>query len=406
VDVAVALPEPLIKYAGQIMDVDSHEMVPLQEWEAVYGPVVRPVFDAWSEKTETDEDNKNSPNVPGYPGDTAPIGEDIATRKGCRAPGARDPERRLGAMDAMGIGKQLIFSTYVGSFALVMMMNPRDREFMRSIQDDRPGLATRLLETYHEWVIGVGRISDRLRPVAPLYADTPAAMVEKATSLIGRGIRAIQIGAAGLPGKVSPAHPDLDPFWKLLTDAKCTLVLHIGCGGQFFETRDWGKAPAFEGFRNMGEFDVDPWSLAVLHLPYQNFVSTMISGGVFDRHPDLKLGVIEVGAHWVGPMMEALDLWYMNSRAFKKATDENYRLPERPSYYVKNNLRVTPFVFEPVDCYIERYGLEDVLCFSSDYPHAEGGRNMLHSFYGKIERLGPEIVEKFFVTNGQALLPD
>ena len=73
---------------------------------------------------------------------------------------------------------------------------------------------------------------------------------------------------------------------------------------------------------------------------------------------------------------------------------------------MKNNLRVTPYVFEPVDTYIERYGLEDVLCFSSDYPHIEGGRNMLDTFYKKLERLGPEIVEKFFVTNGSVLLPD
>jgi len=66
VDVAVALPEPLIKYAGQIMDVDSHEMVPLQEWEAVYGPVVRPVFDAWSEKTETRLSRRHRPDRRGH----------------------------------------------------------------------------------------------------------------------------------------------------------------------------------------------------------------------------------------------------------------------------------------------------------------------------------------------------
>tara|TARA_A100001391_G_scaffold167562_3_gene127968 strand:+ start:588 stop:1802 length:1215 start_codon:yes stop_codon:yes gene_type:complete len=401
---AVALPEALRKFEGRIMDLDSHEMIPLQEWEAVYGPEVKPMFDAWFVKGETDENDKNSPNVPGYPGDIVPIGADITTLKGCRAPGARDAGRRVEVMDAMGVGKQLIFSSYVGIFSLMMLMNPGDTEFLSVIKDDRQGLAGTLLDKYHDWVVSVGKISDRLRPVAPMFAETPALLVEKARKLIDNGIRAIQIPAGNLPGNVSPAHPDLDPFWKLLTDSKCALVLHIGCEGQFFETRDWANAPAFENFRNLGEFNTDPWSLSILHLPFQNFVSTMISGGVFERHPELKIGVIEVGAHWVGPMMEALDMWYVNSQAFK--TPNNYRLPELPSFYVKNNLRVTPYVFEPVDTYIERYGLEDVLCFSSDYPHIEGGRNMLDTFYKKLERLGPEIVEKFFVTNGSVLLPD
>jgi hypothetical protein len=68
-------------------------------------------------------------------------------------------------------------------------------------------------------------------------------------------------------------------------------------------------------------------------------------------------------------------------------------------------VRTTVYPFEEEDMYIERYGLDDVLCFATDYPHAEGGKDIFNNMYKRVERLGPEIVEKFFVKNGEWLLP-
>jgi hypothetical protein len=60
---------------------------------------------------------------------------------------------------------------------------------------------------------------------------------------------------------------------------------------------------------------------------------------------------------------------------------------------------------QPVDQYIERYGIEDVYCYGSDYPHLEGGKDPMARFAARLERLGPTIMEKFFVKNGTYLLP-
>jgi predicted TIM-barrel fold metal-dependent hydrolase len=400
---ALALPKVLKQFEGRITDVDSHEMVPAQEWHKVFGPDVKRLQDIWLAKEETEANDKNSPNVPGYPGDVLNIGDDITRLKGARAPGARDALRRVDVMNAMGVSRQLMFSSYVGIFGLILQLLP-DSVFLSDIKDGRRAYGKRMMEVYNEWAAGVGRATDRIRPVVPVYGETPAEVIANAKRELSRGIRAIQLPAGNLPGGVSPAHPALYPLWEMLSEANCPLVLHIGCEGQFFETRDWGKAPVFEGFRNLGEFNVDPWSLSILHLPFQNFTATMVVGGVFARFPKLRLGVIEVGSHWVGPMMRALDNWYINSQAFKSAG--TYRLPELPSSYIRSNLRVSPYFFEDADVLIETYGLEDVLCFSTDYPHVEGGRDMLQTYYDKIARLGPKVVEKFFITNGTWLLPD
>ena len=128
----------------------------------------------------------------------------------------------------------------------------------------------------------------------------------------------------------------------------------------------------------------------------------MVLGGVFVRHPSLRFGVIELSAYWVGSMLRTMDLWHESLKGFGI---EGKRLPEPPSHYVKSNVRFSVFPWEDLAAYVAE-GLEDVICFASDYPHLEGGKDMIRTMYGKIAPSGPAVIEKFFVTNGQFLLPD
>jgi predicted TIM-barrel fold metal-dependent hydrolase len=197
----------------------------------------------------------------------------------------------------------------------------------------------------------------------------------------------------------------------MLAEANVPLTLHIGGELFFFRTAKWASAKAFEGFKFNEETSMDPWRLSVLHYAPQNFVATMITGGVFDRHPNLRVGVVEYGAHWVGPMAEMLDLWHDNNNSIglRQFADGSVsrKLPMRPSEYLARNVRVSPFDFEPVGKYIARHrNLEDVYCFASDYPHVEGGKSPLKDFSESLEPLGSEVLEKFFVTNGRLLLPE
>lgn len=78
-----------------------------------------------------------------------------------------------------------------------------------------------------------------------------------------------------------------------------------------------------------------------------------------------------------------------------------------PSDYIRRNIRVAPFDFEPVDRFIDRYPyLEDVYCFATDYPHYEGGKDPTTTMIDRIKRFGPEVVEKIFVTNAAWVMPE
>ena len=393
------------EYAGRITDADSHEMLPAELWTESFGPIARPLAQRFIDGRD--------PNDPGYwslPGcdaDTSPIdAATIFTVKGPGAPGAIDPRRRPEVLDVMGLHRQLMFPTSVAHCAAFLCTYPEGAGMFDALADDRRLYARQLFAAFNEWATSRATGSDRVRPVFVLYGDTPAELLANAERLVDGGARAMVLLSGEPPAGRSPAHPDLDPLYELLAETNVALTVHIGGEGGFVNSGVWREAPAFSGFRVSGEFTGDPWSRATLHLPPQNFVMTMILGGVFDRHPDLRFGVIEYGAHWLGPLAEMLDLWADNSSGLSRQRVGTSSLERRPSDYLRSNVRVTPFVFEPVGRYLERYDLADVLCFSTDYPHVEGGRDPLQRFAAELADQPADVHEKFFVTNGEWLLPD
>src|SRR5690606_14477760 len=159
------------------------------------------------------------------------------------------------------------------------------------------------------------------------------------------------------PGGRAPADADLDPFSALLADRNISVTLHIGGDRGFLATYGWGNAPAFEWLKVSTEFSPSPWNLSIQHLTAKNYIAPMVTAGVFERHPNLRFGAIELAAHWIGPLASCLDMWHENNQTF--GVNGTQRLKCKPSEYISRNVRVCPFHFEPVDEYIDKYGLED-----------------------------------------------
>jgi len=401
------LPPPLRRFVGEIIDVDSHEMLPAQVWEREMGPIAKDFAHHWLNNGMDSTSDRNHPNVPGYKDDDAPIDpKSIWQKKGSAAPGAADPSRRVAVMDAMGIKRQLMFPTS-GMFGVFLVHLHPDYGYGKELKRDRKEYGLELVKAYNQWGMKVARYSDRVRPALPLFADNVERLMETTRELIDNGVRALWMPSGMPPGGKSPAHPDLDPFWSLMEEREIAVCLHIGLDSHIFGTDVWSDAPPFKGFKAQGEFRLDPWSMANQHTTSQNFVLTMVLGGVFERHPMLRFGIIELGAGWIGPLCDLMDMWYEQDPGRVKDRERTtFRLPRKPSYYVKRNVRVSGFDFEPFAKYVTQYGLEDVLSFATDYPHVEGGQNPIGRTYENLKPLGPEVVEKFFVTNGRWLLPD
>lgn len=392
---------------GRIVDVDAHEMLPTKLWVDEFGDIAADLAHTYEQWEYANDDNPNNQFIPNFVADDVEITpETVWNHKGPRAPGAVDMERRLAVLDTMGVDRQLLFPSSVGLIgAMVRTGQAGWRPHDPTIDIRR--YSQQLFLAHNEWAMRTQALSPRLRPVAVLQGDSPEEVFEIAQHVVSGGIRGVWLISSELLGGVSPAHTFHDPLWQLLQDNHVTVTVHIGDGGQLLRTTEWGGAPVFAGYQESLEANLAPWHMATLHLPAQNYVTTMVLGGVFDRFPDLRFGAIEVSAFWVGPLAHQLDILHASGGIMR--SKKVYRLPNPPSYYLRTNVRVSAFDWEPVDEYIELYrdyGVEDILCFATDFPHVEGGRRPIEKFAGRLARLGPDVMEKFFVTNGAFLIPE
>jgi predicted TIM-barrel fold metal-dependent hydrolase len=398
----------------QVMDVDAHEMVPTHMWADEFGEssaqlavMAGPTF------AKMGANNFVNPELVA---DNAEItSETVWHLRGTGAPSAADLTRRPEVMDEMGCRRQLVFPSY-GVFAMVMAIGEERR--LRHFTGTSDGeadidikaiheLGLRGLAEYNEWAIRTAAIDpDRLRPVAYVLPQGDARkLIQHIEDLLGSGIRAISIPSSVPPAGTSPANPVLDPLWALLAEANVPVTVHVGGETGFVATMAWADAPPFApGKVTSTELGLDPYSMSTFHNAITNFLTTLVLGGVFERHPTLRFGAIECGAHWLGPLAENLDLWATKVFGTRLAP----YLKSKPSEYLARNVRVTPFaLWEDIRWYFERYPhLADCYCYSTDYPHFEGGEDSMRLFYDQVSPLGETIVDKFFRTNGKLLLPD
>ena len=116
--------------------------------------------------------------------------------------------------------------------------------------------------------------------------------------------------------------------------------------------------------------------LTVIFQAAQRFISVLVLDGVLERFPALKGGVIELGAGWVPDTIRrldhAVDIW-------AKSEPHLAEFERKPSEQFRDQLRFTPYPFENVGQLMSE-SCPELYLFSSDYPHAEGGRDPIKRF--------------------------
>lgn len=394
-----------------IHDVDAHEMIPGHLLGDFFGDAGRTMGRLYEVGHELNPDptevNMYRPDVDG---DTMEVTSDTVWKvRGPDAPSAIDLSRRVEVMDAMGVHDQIVFPTT--AIGAMMVGNMAESQFVDRWGADpktffgketRQEFSARFLRVYNEWVAsnpvqGDGRV--RLAGIVPT-SDNINEMLETAKFLISSGVRVLYFQADAPPGGVSPANSAMDPIWELLESENVLAALHIGSEYGFVDPR-WAFAEVFQDMFQSPEVpNNDIKTFATLHFAIDNYLMTMVLGGVFERFPNLRLGIFEIAAHWVGSAVRRMDMWVDVFPGSSSA-----RLPLKPSEYVLRNIRISPFHFEPVDRYIQQDPfMADLLCYSSDYPHLEGGKNSLATMRKKIDPLGEEVQKKFFQTNAEWIL--
>ena len=306
--------------------------------------------------------------------------------KGWNGLGAFDSKERKLANDLLGFDAYILFPT--SSFNQVIAAKEQ-KILMGGIQALNRGLATFCKE------------DKRMFPTAyiplGLGPDIAKKFVDEAISM---DFSIILIDTVAPRGQISFTHPDYNTFWATVQDADLSVTLHVGADGgyspvpkSFYENKK--KVPTHV------EGDAPNDALAYMAIQYnaELFLSAMIFDGVLERFPNLRIGVVELGASWIISWMKHLDQSY---KAFRKFQDLS-QLKLLPSEYVLRQIKVTPFAGEDIG-WILNSGGEDLLMFASDYPHHEGTDDPIGRFERSMEGVNENQRSKFYTENFKSLL--
>jgi predicted TIM-barrel fold metal-dependent hydrolase len=307
--------------------------------------------------------------------------EEILLRKNSLAVGAVLREDRSRALDLLGFGAQLVFTT--------TYLDPL-RDFDTNAEVD---LAFAMAQAHNRGIVDFCSVDPRLLPVCYV----PFCDIDRAVAMTRE---AIELGAAALkiasqpPRHHSPSHVGLDGVWAQAQEAGVPIVFHVG-GEQLmnpvYKNNGLPPVPDFHGG------DTNFTSVSYMAIPYapMQTLSTLIIDGVLDRFPTLRIGLIELGAAWLPGLLRSMD---SAAEAFRRNEERLQKLSLLPSDFVRRQVRATPYPHEPADWIIEHTGVE-VPMFSSDYPHVEGGRNPVKRFDTSLAGWNEEIRDAFYSGN-------
>ena len=307
---------------------------------------------------------------------------DIMARKNFAATGAFIADDRPRALDLLGFSSQLLFNTF------------HNRRLHDWEHRDDLDFAYGTARAHNRGMLEFCAVDERLLPTCYVpIVDFDRAKAIARESIAG-GAAALLI-ASGCPPNHSPSHRALDPVWAQAQDAGIPIVFHVGGTGDLIEPGYFNNGlpipPDFHG----GEENFRSVDYMGIPGPPAQTLATMIFDGVFDRFPQLRVGVIEQGAIWVPSWMRQMESAF---DAFHRHEERIKALELRPSDYVRRQIRFTPYPTEDVGWIIDQAG-PTVAMFSSDYPHVEGGRKPFERFEASLGDAAEAVRRAFYCDN-------
>lgn len=375
-----------VSYAGtrRVVDADSHVM----EWptfltesaEASIRADLPPITGGLSglDVTERTRDAAERAAL-------VALGDELVKRgpKWHAALGACDGSERADALDLLGFERQVVYSSLCAPLFGLADTTVRYGGY----------------RAHNRTMASFCAADRRLVGVAMCDLDDPRESLAVLDDALGLGLGLVWIPARA-PGDRSPGHPDHDHFWARLAEAGVPFVLHVGSGplpiGDAWMNDGRDQRTARGGAEVIGSKD-----FMVVHHPVERFLSVLVLDGVLERLPALKGGAIEMGAHWVPGMLRRLD---HAASIWAKPEPHLATFTRTPSEQAAAQLRFTPYPFEDVGALVAESD-PALYLFSSDYPHAEGGRDPLGRFERTLAGTAPDAVDAFFADNASGWLP-
>ncbi len=292
-------------------------------------------------------------------------------RKGREQPlsGAWDHDERVKVLDGDGIAGEVIFPDGITE----MNMPPFGAGLSLPTENIDPELQWAGARAHNRWLAEFCQMAPERRAgvaITPVLWDTDTA-VQEIHWAKENGLAGILIPSRW--GRLDAYHhPKYDPIWAACEELGMVVHLHSGSAPM----EDYGDQ---QGMMGIYITEVVWWSVRPLWF--------LIWGGVFERHPGLKLVITESTAIWVPEALQLMDQRYSETHYSAKLGDFRSHLSLKPSEYFRRNVSLGASCMPRREVELRHeIGLANIM-WGSDYPHPEGSwpytrSQMVESFHG------------------------
>ena len=262
--------------------------------------------------------------------------------------------RRLAVLEEQGVHAEVVFPGPVlaGALSPAMYLGAHAAKDLEMVWP--------ALHAYNRWLADFcGAAPGRRAGCIPLdLHDMDRAVEEIAWARASGLFGGIMLPAMSLGAKL-PGYADdyYDPLWSACEEHGMVVSLHTGASGMATDSRQLYDA-AHAGY--LGLYEVFVFTRRPLWF--------MLLGGVFDRHPDLRVVVTENGAQWLPALVRDLEAFFDTHGS---APVRSY-LKMRPAEYIDRHVYIGGSLMQRSEAERREEIGVDRLMWGTDYPHLEG----------------------------------
>ena len=250
-------------------------------------------------------------------------------------PAGHDPKARLAIQDEENIAGEVIYP----SAGMVICLHP-DVAYRKAC-----------FEAYNRWLAGFCATDPkRLIGIGVAAIPSPEEGVRELEEIKRQGFKGVML--CGDAAFEDYDHPSYDPVWEAAIDLQLPINFHILTGKDSFGMAVRGPKVIQQIVTVRGN---------------QNIIMMMVLGAVFERHPDLRVIMVENDAGWLPHFCFRMDhAWERHRWSL-----ETGQIQRPPSEYVNECIYATFQDDWSVRYVVDALNIERIM-WASDFPHGDG----------------------------------
>ena len=282
--------------------------------------------------------------------------------------GACDAAERLALLDQENLEKSVLYPT-IG--------------LLWEVEVTDPALSLAYMRAYNRWIADFCRDSGgRLVPIAQLTLLDPEGSAVELERAVRNGCKGAWVNPFN-HNRVIHGSEKHDVLFAKCCELDVPLAIHPTF------TPHPAAAGIFDWPRHGRAWGEAIWLRAIVQQAFISFLSL----GTLERFPELRLGILEAGSGWVGPMLDRLDAFSESLNLSAKAGRPSATELFRRQCFVSGDPDETaaPHVIEHVgaDCFM----------WATDYPHPDHPHTWVDDLTRYAEVLSPDARAKVLGDN-------